>query len=152
MLLPVGIWGFVESVDVIATVSVSNADNTTNILKIKNLVSGNTTGVNYTGTNVNTNFYVDLTNGSTYVKKAAVSKSISLYVSDVKKIVKIIDTKDPSAAPTDAMLLNSSYDVTNLFTLDNGQRDNYYDHASVKLVSGANIPKGNFRHFQEIII
>ena len=131
------------TVDVIATVSVSNADNTTNILKIKNLVSGNTTGVNYTGTNVNTNFYVDLTNGSTYVKKAAVSKSISLYVSDVKKIIKIIDTKDPSAAPTNAMLLNSSYDVTNLFTLDNGQRDNYYDHAAVKLVSGANVPKGN---------
>ena len=131
------------TVDIITTVSVSNADNTTNILKIKNLVTGNTTGVNYTGTNVNTNYYVDLTNGSTYIKQAAVSKSISLYVSDVKKIVKIIDTQSASAVPTAAMLTNSSYDVTNLFTLDNGQRDNYYDHASVKLVSGANVPKGN---------
>jgi hypothetical protein len=37
------------TVDVVATISVSNADNTTNVLKIKNLVSGNTTGVNYTG-------------------------------------------------------------------------------------------------------
>lgn len=131
------------TVDVIADISISNADNTTNVLKIKNLVTGNTNGVHYTGTNVNTNFYVDLTNGQTYIKNAGVSKSISLYVSDVKKIRKIIDTKDPTVVPTNAMLTNSSYDITNLFTLDNGQRDNYYDHASAKLVSGANVPKGN---------
>jgi hypothetical protein len=41
------------------------------------------------------------------------------------------------------MLTNSSYDVTNLFTLDNGQRDNYYDHASAEIGFCANIPKGN---------
>jgi hypothetical protein len=57
---------------------------------------------------------------------------MSLYVSDVKKIVKVIDTKDPTVTPTNAMLTNSSYDVTSLFTLDNGQRDNYYDQASTK--------------------
>jgi len=131
------------TVDIITNISVSNADNTTNVLKIKNLVKGNTTGVNYTGTNVNTNFYVDLNNGQTYVKNASVSKSINLYVTDVKRIVKIINTKSANTVPTTAMLLNSSYDVTSLFTLDNGQRDTYYDHAAVKLVSGANVPKGN---------
>ena len=131
------------TVDVICDVSISNADNTTNILKVKNLVSGNTNGVHYTGTNVNTNFFVDLTNGQTYIQNAGVSKSIKLYVSDVKRIVKIIDTKSPTVVPTNAMLTNSSYDVTNLFTLDNGQRDSYYDHASAKLISGADVTKGN---------
>jgi hypothetical protein len=131
------------NVDVICDLNVSNADNTSSILKIKNLVEGNTGGVHINGTLVNTNFYVDLTNGQTYIKRAGITKTTSLYVSDVKQIVKIIDTKDPTVNPTAAMLSDSSYDVTNLFTLDNGQRDNYYDHASVKLVSGANLPKGN---------
>lgn len=131
------------NVDVICDLNVSNADNTSSILKIKNLVEGNTSGVYFEGTNVNTNFYVDLTNAQTYIKRAGITKTTSLYVSDVKQIVKIIDTKDPTIEPTDAMLTDASYDVTNLFTLDNGQRDNFYDHASVKLVSGANLPKGN---------
>jgi hypothetical protein len=131
------------TVDVITNISVSNADNLTNVLKIKNLIKGNTSVVNYAGTNVNTNFYIDLNNGQTYIKQASIGKTISLYVSDVKRIVKIIDTKNPNVVPTTAMLLNSSYDVTNLFTLDNGQRDNYYNHAAVKLISGADNPKGN---------
>jgi hypothetical protein len=133
------------TVDVIVDVAVSNADNVTNVLKTKNLVVGNTTVVSIAGPSgiISSNTYVDLNNAQVYIKQAAVSRRMSLYVNDVKRIVKIIDTKNPATAATDAMLADASYDVTNLFNLDNGQRDNYYDHAVIELVAGASVPKGN---------
>lgn len=51
----------------------------------------------------------------------------SLNHSDIIRINSIIDTGDSNA------------DVTNLFILDNGQRDNFYDHGSISLVSGATV-------------
>jgi hypothetical protein len=56
-----------------------------------------------------------------------------LYVTDVKRIRKIIDTKSSVTVPTDSMLTDSSYDVTSRFAFDNGQRDSYYDFATVTL-------------------
>jgi hypothetical protein len=133
------------TVDVIAGVSVTNADNTTLVLKAKNLVTGNTQIVSYAGPTaiVNANTYLDLTNGQVYIKNAVISNLTSLYVSDVKKIRKIINTKSPATVPTTSMLSDSSYDVTNLFDLDNGQRDTYYDFAAIDLKPGASIPPGN---------
>jgi hypothetical protein len=64
-------------------------------------------------------------------------------LSDVKRIVKIINTGSSVVVPTTAMLTNSLYDVTNRYTFDNGQRDNYYDHASITLRPGAVKPVGN---------
>ena len=131
-------------VDVIAAVNVSNADNVTNILKTKNLVTGNTTSASIAGpSGIINNTYLDLNKGQAYIQNAGIGSITSLYVSDVKKIRKIIDTKTPGTAATSAMLSNAAYDVTSLFRLDNGQRDNYYDHASLVLVAGANKPKGN---------
>ncbi len=131
-------------VDVIAAVNISNADNTTNILKTKNLVTGNTTVVSTTGPDGTIgNAKIDLTKGQVYVLNAGVTENISLYVSDVKKIRKIIDTKAADTVVTDAMLSDATYDITPLYRLDNGQRDNLYDHASLQLVAGANLPKGN---------
>ena len=133
-----------KTVNVIAKVFISNADSTNYILKSKNLVVGNSNTVTgNTGTNIS-NTYVDTTNGQVYIKKSNVTNGkMSLYVSDVKKIRKIIDTKDAAVIPTDAMLSNTSYDVTAFFNLDNGQRDNFYDHASISLVPGVAVPKGN---------
>ena len=133
------------TVDVITAVSISNADNVTNVLKTKNLITGNSVTASISGPSgiIGSNTYIDLTNGQVYIKQSAVSKITSLYVSDVKQITKIIDTKDPNVVPTDDMLNNQAYDVTTLFTLDNGQRDNYYDHAKLNLVAGANPPVGN---------
>lgn len=134
-----------KTVDVITNVSIPSANSTSYVLKIKNLVQGNTTSVSYAGPDgvIDSNTYIDLTKGQVYIKNAAIGSENSLYVSDVKKIIKIIDTGSTGTVPTTDMLTNSAYDVTNLFKLDNGQRDNMYDHAKVNLVAGAPKPKGN---------
>jgi hypothetical protein len=136
-----------KTVNVIVNgVFISNADTTNFVLKSKNLVVGNTSIVSTAGPSgiINSQTYVDLPNGQVYIKKAAINPNkTSLYVTDVKSIIKIIDTLDPAVAPSVDMLTNDLYDATNLFVLDNGQKDTYYDHASVSLVPGANFPKGN---------
>ena len=138
---------------VIAKVFITNAASTDVVLKIKNLVTANTTAVTANNsayvTAVNTNTFVDdsaASKGHVYIKAAGVlpsGQNQSLYLSDVKQIIKIIDTKSSSAYPTVAMLTNPSYDVTNSYTFDNGQRDSYYDHASISLRPGAAKPIGN---------
>ena len=137
---------------IIAKVFVVNASSTNHVLRIKNLVTGNTTAVssNASGymTTVATNTFVDdsaSSKGHVYIKAAGVVSNgtkQSLYLSDVKQLVKIIDTKT-DIYPTVAMLTDASYDVTNRYTFDSGQRDNYYDHASVTLRPGAVKPTGN---------
>jgi hypothetical protein len=131
---------------VIAKIYVNAGNDTSYVLKSKNLVTANTSGVNYSGTVVNTNTKVDLTNGQVYVQYAglvAPGQPQKLYITDAKRIVKIIDTKSSGTVPTTAMLTNTTYDVTSNFTFDNGQRDSYYDHAAITLNVGAPAIQGN---------
>lgn len=131
---------------IIAKAFVSGGNDTSYVLKAKNLVTGNTAGVNYTGTTVATNTKVDLTNGQVYVQSAGLvspGQPQKLYITDVKKIRKIIDTKSAGAVPTTAMLTDATYDVTSRFTFDNGQRDSYYDFASITLGVGQPAIQGN---------
>ena len=135
---------------ILEKVFASNADNTSHFLKYKNLISANTQQIKINGTQVATYTFVDDTSltstGQIYIQKAGLvtpgNKQI-LYLSDVKSIVKIIDTKDSGTTPTLAMLTNSTYDVTLNYTFDNGQKDSYYDHASITLKPGAQQPQGN---------
>ena len=139
--------------DIIAKVYVSNADSTSWILKSKTLINANTNIVNSSNTQVATYTFVDNTTttstGQVYIQNAglvAPGSKQSLYLSDVKGLVKILDTGSPSTAATTADL--SSYtDITNNYTFDNGQRDNYYDHASISLRPGAPQPSGNILVF-----
>jgi hypothetical protein len=136
---------------ILATVYAVNADNTTHLLRNKTLISGNTTVINSSNTQVATYTYVDNTattsKGQVYIQNAGIVNpgiSQSLYLSDVKNIVRIIDTGSSSTLPTTAMLVaGSSYDITNRFNFDNGQRDGFYDHASITLKSGYPKPSGN---------
>ncbi len=132
-------------VDVIADVVISNADDSSTILKTKNLVIGNTTFASTTGVSntINSSTYIDLDKGQVYIKHSAIKSINSLYVSDVKKLVKVVNSRSPGTAVTNAMMIDPSYDITSLFVLDNGQRDTMYDHAAVQLVAGASIPNGN---------
>jgi hypothetical protein len=78
--------------------------------KIKNLIQANTSNVNITGTDVG-GIKVDLTHGQVYVPslyQVQPGSSQSLYIADVKNIVKIIDTGAPSIGAIDAMLTNSA--------------------------------------------
>jgi hypothetical protein len=131
---------------IIAKADVSNGNDASVVLKAKNLVTGNTTGVNITGTVVETNTRVDVGDGQVYIANAGVvapGQPQKLYITDVKKIVKIIDTKSPATPASNFMLTDPTYDVTNRFTFDNGQRDSYYDFASITLGVGQPQIDGN---------
>ena len=135
-------------------VSVTDADDSTYIRKVKNLYTANTTFANTIGTKItlsdataaNGNVFVSLVDGQTLIQANAIT-SIStgqlLYVSDVKRIVKIIDTLVKDTLPIDSMLDNNAHNVTSFYSLDNGQRDSYYGHASIKLNPGRPAPKGD---------
>jgi Domain of unknown function (DUF4815) len=132
-----------KNVTVIAEVQVSSGDSSNYVLKSKNLVTGNTTYASSSfGSAINTNTYQNLTNGQVIIAKAGFSTGkMSLYVNDVKGIRKIVDSGTAGVNPTG--LLANYTDITNQFTLDNGQRDTYYDHASISLNPGASLPVGN---------
>jgi hypothetical protein len=131
---------------VIAKAWVRNGGDTSYVLKAKNLKTANTAGVNYSGTTVLTNTKVDLTNGQVYVQNAGLvsaGQPQKLYITDVKRILKIIDTGAAVTVPTDAMLTDPQYDVTSRFEFDTGQRDSYYDFATVTLKIGQAPIQGN---------
>lgn len=67
---------------------------------------------------------------------------VDLGISDVLEIVRITDSKDKSANVTSAMLTNSEYDITSHYTFDNGQKNSYYDHATITLKRGYSAPQG----------
>jgi len=131
---------------------VNNADDA-KILKSKTLINANTTVVNSSNTQVATYTFVDNTTttstGQIYIQNAglvAPGTKQSLYLSDVKNIVKILDTGS-SATSAVTSGLSSYTDITTYYTFDNGQRDNYYDHASITLRPGAPQPLGNILVF-----
>ena len=135
---------------IIAKAFVENGDNTGHILRNKYLITANTTEINTSNTQVATYTFVDDTTltskGQVYIQNAGIvdpGTKQSLYLSDVKSIVKIVDSGAPSLAVTPAMIASSAYDVTRNFTFDNGQRDNYYDHATITSRPGAPKPAGN---------
>ena len=130
-------------VDVIANMSVINGDSATDVLKSKSLIAGNTVSVSSSFTSIGgTYIKQDLTKGQIIINYAGVStnSAISLYVTDVKKIKKIIasgTTSDPTGS------ISNYTDITNKFFLDNGQRDSYYDFASITLRPGMIVPVGS---------
>lgn len=141
------------SASIIAKVFVENGDNLSLVRKVKNYIKANTNVVVTTGTTVNTYTHVDnstlTSSGQVYIENAGLlgpGVKQSLYLSDVKELVAIIDTKSISSVPTlDMLSFNNwpNYDIKYRYFFDNGQRDGYYDHASITLVPGAQPPKGN---------
>jgi hypothetical protein len=136
-------------VDIFAKVYINNADNTAYIRKSKVLNSANLTSVAISGTQVVPGeVFVDTVNSQVYIANNSFNTaSQSLYISDVTKILKIIDTGvdefgDPRTATSD-MIPDPTYDVTRYYTFSNGQGDNFYDHASIKLIPGSPPPVGN---------
>ena len=69
-------------------------------------------------------------------------KAVSLQVPDVVEIVRITDSRSPSSNVTTAMLTSSTYDVTDNYLFDNGQRKSHYDHATITLRRGYSAPRG----------
>lgn len=131
---------------------VSNASSVGHILKKKNLITANTSKILTSNTAVGNGTYTYVDNnaltstGQVYIQNAGIvspGSKQSLYLSDVKRIVKIVDTLNSANVPTVSMLSNTAHDITNNFIFDNGQRDNFYDHASIRLKVGSPKVKGN---------
>jgi hypothetical protein len=78
------------------------------------------------------------------------SKVISLQKADIIEITSIFMSSNFST-PASATTSPNNIDVTDRYTLDNGQRDNFYDVGRIKLKSGAVEPTGrlliNFQYY-----
>ena len=137
---------------VYAKLSVTNASDTNLILRTKTLIEANTAVASSTGVSgVVQDTYVDLTVGQIWIPEDGVlsyGNKQSLYVSDVKRIVKIIDTDNQT--PNVAMLTTGT-DRTLDYDFNNGQTDSYYGHAFITLKPGRAKPKSLwilFDHYQ----
>jgi hypothetical protein len=71
-----------------------------------------------------------------------VGTKTSLPVSDVFKIVKIVDSGDTTIAVTNAMMIATANDISTSYSFDTGQVDNYYGHSSITLKPGKQPPSG----------
>lgn len=132
------------NVNVITKVDVSNGDSNS-IVRVKELYTGNTiqysAGSLVSGTS-NTYFNSDL--GQVLINNnnlVPVNQPQSLYVVDVKRIVKIYDTQNPNVQPN--ATLSNVVDVTKFYSFSNGQKDSFYDHANITLNFGAPTNRGN---------
>lgn len=124
---------------VFAKVNVINADNSSVIRRTKTLVQANTTSLGIAGASGTVNgVLIDLTKGQIYIPTPPAdgyATPQSLYVTDIKRIKKIVSVG--TSAPVIGDYSDTTKDVTTLFIFDNGQRDSYYDHASIRIRSGA---------------
>ena len=120
------------------------------ILKSKTLVNASNTSVlNTTGSKINNYTYVDNNTGGSYLGQVYIQNAglvspgqkQSLYLVDVQNIVKIYDTGAVGTVPS--VPLTQFSDITNNYNFDNGQRDAFYDYASITLKPGAPQPSGN---------
>ena len=142
-----------QTVDVITLMNVTSGDGTSFILKIKNLVTGNTNVFSSFATAVTgtTGCFWDSTMGQTKISyaNATGNNKISFYVCDVKKVKKIVDTLIPGASLTAGMLTSSQYDVTDQYVYNNGQQDSHYDYGYITPIAGSNGPRGDIVVFYD---
>ena len=148
------VYGNVSSgISVVSTVYISNVEGTSGsnpVSKSKTYLNGSvsnwaSSSTSVSGTLIATDGSVNnIPVGQTFIPQSAINTgSLSLYVTDVDQITKIYDTGNSGATVSAGSALTSYTDITNSFTLDNGQRDNFYDYASIKLLPGVAPPKGN---------
>ncbi|CAB4141339.1 Domain of unknown function DUF4815 [uncultured Caudovirales phage] len=105
----------------------------------KQLVRGSFTGVG--------GAYVS-PGGSGAVVATTDVKKISLGKPDVLKITRVVMSPGPSIVPSDLpdnLLPSGHVNITGAYSLDNGQRDYYYDIASANLLIGSRVPTGQVR-------
>jgi len=112
---------------------------------LNTLPSSNTTGAvtTFSGGKVFTSVgATNFTDASILNDLRTPGKVVSLQVPDVYQIVSIYDSKSPVANVSTAMIGDSSYNITDSYEFDNGQRKTHYDHATLKLKRGYSAPRG----------
>jgi hypothetical protein len=126
--------------NIVATIDVSTTSK-----KVKTYVTGNTQIQTVAGADVygNSSVISFAANGQCHIAANAVNKipgeAQSLFVSDVIEIVSVLDFQGNVVTQANASFASN---ITSSYVLDNGQRDSYYDHSTMKLKTGVNSPVG----------
>jgi len=133
--------------DVYVTTKITNANGSfrrtktlveaNSVLTVGDTLAGATDVSGYSGVKLS------LANGIAWFTQANViiktpGERQALFVSDVIQINKIYDSANISHAPNTTNMV----DITDRYTFDSGQTDNYYDHAAIILKPGASAPTG----------
>ena len=114
----------------------------------KTLVSGNVTVANVSSSSTNT---VQADSGQIYFGttiNANPSVTNSLNLADIKNLVAVVSSLGGSIEVTNAMVsaamsnTANAHNITSSFIFDNGQKDNYYDYATITLKTGEKKPSG----------
>ena len=109
--------------------------------RTKTLVSGNGSHVlSYSGAVPQTH----LASGQFYIAtpNQNVNSTDSLTVSDSFNLVKVVDSGQPFIEVTNTMMTATANNITHRYTFDTGQKDNFYDHATLRLKPGYQGPAG----------
>jgi hypothetical protein len=126
--------------NIVATIDVS-----TTAKKQKTFLTGNTTIQTTGGQNIfNDNSVISfISSGQCHISANATNRIPgeiqSLHVSDVNQLVSVLDFNGRIVTQANVALATN---ITNNYTLDNGQRDSYYDHSGIVLKSGVSSPVG----------
>lgn len=133
--------------DIYLTTQITNANG--NYRRVKTLVESNaaltvhdgigsaTSVTNFTDVKINASNGIVWFTSANVINKIPDVKS-SLFLSDVVRIKKIYDSANIAHAPNTTNMV----DITERYAFDSGQRDSYYDHASIVLKPGAQPPSG----------
>ena len=139
-----------HTVQVIATMQRANATNSgagSQISK-KTIVTGNTTvaNVDHNSTNKIQADSGQIAFGTSMNVQPGANNSLK--ISDVKKLVAIIDSLNPDANVKTSMVTASiadsanQHNITSRFEFDTGQKDNFYDYGKISLKPGEDKPVG----------
>jgi len=112
--------------------------------RTKSLVSGN--GSHFTA-NTNSGAYPpvsDVTSGQFYFSapNQEMNGIDTLTVSDAFNLVKVVDSGRPFIDVSNAMMTSTANNITHRYEFDSGQKDNFYDHGTIKLKPGYSGPAG----------
>lgn len=133
--------------DVYVTTKISNAN--ASFRRVKTLVQSNsaltasdtlagaTSVSGYTDVKINTSNGIAWFTTSSVIPRTPGERQ-SLFISDVVKIKKVYDSGNLSFAPNTTNMI----DITDRYSFDSGQTDNYYDHAAIILKPGSSAPTG----------
>jgi hypothetical protein len=126
--------------NITATIDASNPGS-----KGKTYVGANSTVQTSDGTSIFANNGVILytANGQVHIMANTVYKTPgsvqSLFVPDVIELVSVLDFNGNQITVANS---TTATNVTSRYTLDNGQRDSFYDHSSIRLKAGSLAPNG----------
>jgi len=112
--------------------------------RTKTLVSGN--GSHFTANGTSTPYapVSDVTSGQFYFSTPNQEQNLTdtIPVSDAFNLVKVVDSGQPFIEVSNIAMTASANDITHRYEFDTGQKDNFYDHAKIKLKPGYAGPAG----------